>query len=92
MPFHLEPAPTCSTETTPARAAGAPDAPPTRFWLHDRWHRVAHAHGPERIETAWWRGPTVRRDYYVVETVSGERFWLFHCRRDGRWFLHGIFA
>jgi protein ImuB len=55
-------------------------------------HRIVQAYGPERIETAWWRGPTVRRDYYVVETDSGERFWLFRRLRDGSWFLHGMFA
>jgi protein ImuB len=66
--------------------------PPSRLWLHGRWYRVAHTHGPERIETAWWRGPSVRRDYYVIETECGERFWLFRCRRGRRWFLHGIFA
>jgi protein ImuB len=77
----------------------APDGPPVRFRLGDVVHRVRQAHGPERIETAWWRGPTVRRDYYVVETESGARFWLF--RRLGRlprgsrgstWYLHGVFA
>lgn len=72
--------------------AVAPDGPPVRFRLGDVLHRVAQAHGPERIETAWWRGPTVRRDYYVVETDSGERFWLFRRLRDGGWFLHGMFA
>lgn len=70
----------------------APDGPPARFRLGDVPHRVVQAHGPERIETAWWRGPTVRRDYYVVETDSGERFWLFRRLRDGGWFLHGMFA
>jgi protein ImuB len=70
----------------------APDGPPAQFRLGDVLHRVAQAHGPERIETAWWRGPTVRRDYYVVETDSGERFWLFRRLRDGGWFLHGMFA
>jgi protein ImuB len=69
-----------------------PDGPPARFRLGDALHRVVQAHGPERIETAWWRGPTVRRDYYVVETDSGERFWLFRRLRDGGWFLHGMFA
>ncbi|MBM4058833.1 MAG: hypothetical protein FJ275_11505 [Planctomycetes bacterium] len=72
--------------------AVAPDGPPVRFRLGDVLHRVVQAHGPERIETAWWRGPTVRRDYYVVETDSGERFWLFRRLRDGGWFLHGMFA
>jgi len=72
--------------------AVAPDGPPARFRLGDVLHLVVRAHGPERIETAWWRGPTVRRDYYVVETDSGERFWLFRRLRDGGWFLHGMFA
>ena len=72
--------------------AVAPDGPPARFRLGDALHRFVQAHGPERIETAWWRGPTVRRDYYVVETDSGERFWLFRRLRDGGWFLHGMFA
>ena len=72
--------------------AVAPEGPPARFSLGDVLHRVVQAHGPERIETAWWRGPTVRRDYYVVETDSGERFWLFRRLHDGGWFLHGMFA
>ena len=72
--------------------AVAPDGPPVQFRLGDRLHRIVTARGPERIETAWWRGPTVRRDYYVVETDSGARFWLFRRLRDGDWFLHGAFA
>ena len=28
--------------------------------------------GPERIETLWWRGPSVRRDYYRIAVESGE--------------------
>jgi protein ImuB len=73
-------------------AAVVPDGPPVQFRIGDRWHRVARARGPERIETAWWRGATVRRDYYVVETEAGERFWVFRRLRDGGWFLHGVFA
>jgi protein ImuB len=80
--------------------AVAPDGPPLRFRLGGVVHKVAEAHGPERIETAWWRGPTVRRDYYIVETESGARFWLFRRlggrgagnSRTGNWFLHGVFA
>ena len=69
-----------------------PEGPPGSFRIRGRQHVVAAVHGPERIETAWWRGPTVRRDYYVVETESGERFWVFRRLRDGSWFLHGVFA
>jgi protein ImuB len=77
--------------------------PPVRFRLASpsgsQTHEVVKAHGPERIETAWWRGPTVRRDYYVVETASSARYWIFRRLRGaagGRpgseWFLHGMFA
>jgi hypothetical protein len=33
----------------------------------------------------------VRRDYYQVETGTGERFWLFRELHSGAWFLHGEF-
>ena len=78
----------------------APEGPPLRFRLGSETCQVVKAHGPERIETAWWRGPTVRRDYYVVETATGARYWLFRRlpgrgsagSRGGDWFLHGFFA
>jgi protein ImuB len=70
----------------------APDGPPVRFRHGSETHEIAKAHGPERIETAWWRGPTVRRDYYVVETKTGARYWLFRRLRGGEWFLHGMFG
>ena len=66
--------------------------PLLRFRWNGQTHHIARAHGPERIETAWWRGPCVRRDYYIVETESGGRYWLFRRLRDGAWFLHGMFA
>lgn len=49
--------------------------------------------GPERLESGWWDGDDVRRDYYVVETRQGQRAWAY-CppgRREG-WMLHGWFA
>jgi len=42
---------------------------PVRFRYESRVHRVLCAQGPERIETAWWRGRSVRRDYFLVEAV-----------------------
>ena len=75
-----------------AHDTAPPRRPPLRFRLAGQVHRTVQAQGPERIETAWWRGPIVRRDYYVVETESGARFWLFRRLKDGAWFLHGVFA
>ena len=49
--------------------------------------------GPERLESGWWDGGDMRRDYYVVETREGQRAWAY-CpsgRREG-WMLHGWFA
>ncbi len=49
--------------------------------------------GPERIETGWWDGHDVRRDYYVAISRAGVRLWIFRERPPGqRWFLHGVFG
>jgi protein ImuB len=69
-----------------------PDGPPVRFRRQSQWLRVAQAQGAERIETAWWRGPCVRRDYWIVEVESGERYWIFRRLPDGAWFIHGLFG
>jgi protein ImuB len=68
----------------------APHGPPIRF----QWrglHTVAKQWGPERIQTGWWRGRYIQRDYYRVETETGQRFWLFRNLPDDQWFLHGVF-
>jgi protein ImuB len=69
-----------------------PDGPPIQFRRGGRRHVVARHWGPERLETGWWRGQSAWRDYYRVETTEGHRYWLFRRRRDGKWFLHGIFG
>ncbi len=71
--------------------AVVPDGPPARIRFAGQSHPLAGHWGPERIETAWWRGRSVRRDYYRVETVGGSRFWVFRRLTDGEWFLHGEF-
>jgi protein ImuB len=52
--------------------------------------------GPERIESGWWDGGDVRRDYFVAESPQGELMWIYRDHRygteDGEWFLHGVFA
>ncbi|MBN1588217.1 MAG: DNA polymerase Y family protein [Pirellulales bacterium] len=74
-------------EITRSSAGGMP----LHFEEHHRMHRVVHLWGPERIETGWWRGRSVRRDYYRVETAEGRRLWVFRRLGDGKWFLHGRF-
>jgi protein ImuB len=60
--------------------------------LRSQPHTLARWWGPERIETGWWRGREIRRDYFRVETTLGERYWLFRDLDSGIWHLHGRFA
>jgi protein ImuB len=71
--------------------AVVPDGPPVAFRWEGVDYRITRAWGPERIETGWWRCQEVQRDYYVVVTHLGNRFWLFRHRDDGHWFMHGCF-
>ena len=49
--------------------------------------------GPERIETGWWDGRPVARDYFVARNRRHEVCWIYRdYRNDRRWFLHGYFA
>lgn len=91
----------------PIRAVAiVPHGPPVWMYYAGREHRLLHATGPERIETAWWRGPDVRRDYYRVTSETGEQFWVFRDQGTGNgdqgtgssekqensWRLHGVFV
>ncbi len=71
-----------------------PDAPPSLLRLGRQTLRILRAMGPERLEPEWWHGHGARpRDYYLVETQGGARWWV--CRSgapgapDARWYLHG---
>jgi protein ImuB len=49
--------------------------------------------GPERIESGWWDGGDVARDYYVARNADGARWWIFRdCGAPRSWFVHGCFA
>jgi protein ImuB len=58
--------------------------------------------GPERIETGWWDGGEVRRDYYIACDRDGVRLWIFRehaaprqpgASRPARvWYLHGVWG
>ena len=54
-------------------------------------HRVLF--GPERVESGWWDGDDVRRDYYIVETDAGQVAWVYAASGErGPFMLHGFFA
>ena len=83
----------------PAAIKSAVEPAPRPTWLlqraiplRDRAQRILA--GPERVESGWWDGGDVRRDYYVVETGNGQRAWAYRGvgETDTPLMLHGWFA
>jgi protein ImuB len=72
---------------------------PRPVWLLDAPLPLAGGwvveHGPERIESGWWDGRGVARDYYVARQTrpsQGAKLWIFQERQSKRWYVHGMFA
>jgi len=98
--------PTVAAPTsTSAADPGFPSAPPRPIWLYavpevlgERLQRAPWVlrDGPERIESGWWDGGDLRRDYFIAQSPQGESVWIFrdHSRGsdDGEWYAHGLFA
>lgn len=46
----------------------------------------------ERIESGWWDGESVARDYFVATDPRGIRWWVYKELTGRRgWYLHGMF-
>jgi protein ImuB len=83
----------------PAAIQSAVEPAPRPTWLLQRAiplrDRAQHIlAGPERVESGWWDGGDVRRDYYVVETGNGQRAWAYRGVGETHTplMLHGWFA
>jgi protein ImuB len=48
--------------------------------------------GPERIESGWWDGDDVARDYFIARMRNEALVWIYRERGGGGWYLHGLFA
>jgi protein ImuB len=49
--------------------------------------------GPERIETGWWDGNHVARDYFVARNPAQSLLWIYREHdAEGKWYLHGVFG
>lgn len=70
-------------------------AGPRPLWLLDSPRRLGEGDftllaGPERIESGWWDGAEVKRDYFIARARDHALVWIY---RDAEsWFLHGVFA
>jgi protein ImuB len=90
----------------PGGAAAAPSKARERpLWLLPEPHKLASARerpcfngllhlkqGPERIESGWWDGEDVDKDYFTASNESGQKLWVYFDRRRHAWYLHGFFA
>lgn len=46
----------------------------------------------ERIESGWWDGEDIARDYFVATDRQGGRWWIYReLGGERKWYLHGIF-
>ncbi|MGP1680096.1 MAG: Y-family DNA polymerase, partial [Burkholderiales bacterium] len=49
--------------------------------------------GPERIESGWWDGADLARDYFIARSADAALLWVYRERSPaGAWYLHGIFS
>jgi protein ImuB len=100
--------PECAWQAAPPGAQAAQAThPPRPLWLlqppralrevasKPYYHNgpLALIAGPERIESGWWDGNDVKRDYFVAQTPDRSTLWIYRERRQpGGWYLHGIFG
>ena len=71
-----------------------PDRPPKKFNWRSHTYETAHAEGPERLTSEWWRGETLpQRDYWRVQTTTGPRLWLltYPGLKRPDWYVAGRF-
>ena len=78
-------------------AIHTPDHPQRPLWLLPEplscpLERLVLQSGPERIESGWWDGRDVARDYYVAQHRNGSRLWVYREHASGTWYVHGLFA
>ena len=58
-------------------------------WWRGRLHLEPER---ERIESGWWDGEAVSRDYFIARAPGGEQLWIYRELQGARcWFLHGFF-
>ena len=93
---HAEHRPERAWRAAAAGAAAVDDAPPgpRPLWLLEPPRRLGEGEfvllaGPERIESGWWDGDDVARDYFIAAR-GASLAWIYRAREG--WFLHGLFA
>ena len=94
--WRMTPATASAPASGPATVASAQSLPQRPCWLLPEPQRIDAPRellaGPERIESGWWDGTDVARDYYLARGVGGAQLWVFQDLRGGGWHVHGLWA
>lgn len=88
-------------EAEPGTSSTPPMTAPRPLWLlhsprpiDPRTLRLTGS--PERIESGWWDGNDIQRDYYSAITPEDTHLWVYreinHEKQEERWYVHGEFA
>ncbi|NNM86440.1 MAG: DNA polymerase Y family protein [Phycisphaerales bacterium] len=61
------------------------------------WRQSHHADmsrfGPETVSNEWWRSGQLRhRNYFSVQTHTGQWLWMFEQPESHNWFVHGLWV
>lgn len=99
--------PECANEVKQAsvthevgRCALPPGLAPRPLWLLPAPRSLASSNraasfivsGPEAIESGWWDGLPVQREYFVARSSRGALAWIFRDRVSSQTFVHGLFG
>ncbi|WP_210147939.1 Y-family DNA polymerase [Aromatoleum petrolei] len=83
----------------PAPHSTPPATGPRPLWLMnepralDSIRALTLLRGPERIESGWWDGADMRRDYYIARAPDAALWWVFEqLDPPGGWYVHGFFG
>jgi protein ImuB len=95
LALHPDHRPERAWRAVPERDAAPAAAGPRPLWLLEPPRRLGEGEftllaGPERIESGWWDGADVVRDYFIARTGAEALAWIY--RAPEGWFLHGLFA
>lgn len=73
-----------------------PDGPVASIEWRGTRHSILSSSAPERISPEWWRATTDRvppdRDYFSLQTQSGQWLWVCRQQSTNRWFVHGLWS
>jgi protein ImuB len=99
--------PECASEMKPAavgvaspRVSLPPELAPRPLWLLPTPRAMASSSrtaasivsGPETVESGWWDGLPINRDYFVARSSRGALAWIFRDRASSQTFVHGLFG